>query len=152
MNLFHKLQDVYFDAMQLWETLEAIPPECDCWDAEAHLAGQCCCVSAASGATGSEGALQQGCFARLESLNKNIEVLREDLHRERQQLRPEETAEVQRPVLLIENLVRNLDSTVELIEDRLKQFQATCAHADLQRVKESSGDLQARITKLNSLL
>jgi len=46
MSLFHSLQDVYYDAMHLQEALEAIPSKCDCWDAEAHLSGRCCCVSA----------------------------------------------------------------------------------------------------------
>jgi hypothetical protein len=44
MSLFHKLQDVYFDAVNLGEELKQIPPSCDCCDAVAHLAGRGYCA------------------------------------------------------------------------------------------------------------
>src|SRR5215510_4215201 len=71
MSLFHSLQDVYYDAMHLQEALEAIPSKCDCWDAEAHLSGRCCCVSA-EGTVGGTMAFRQGCLHYLEKLNKSL--------------------------------------------------------------------------------
>lgn len=44
MSLFHKLSDVYFDAVNLREAIESLPAQCDCQDADAHLKGQCCCA------------------------------------------------------------------------------------------------------------
>jgi len=77
MSLFHSLQDVYYDAMHLQEALEDIPSKCDCWDAEAHLSGRCCCVSA-EGTVGGTMAFRQGCLHHLEKLSKSLTALQED--------------------------------------------------------------------------
>ncbi|HKC85563.1 MAG TPA: hypothetical protein VKG02_06285 [Blastocatellia bacterium] len=77
MSLFHSLQDVYYDAMHLQEALEAIPSKCDCWDAEAHLSGRCCCVSA-EGTVGGTMAFRQGRLHHLEKLSKSLTALQED--------------------------------------------------------------------------
>ena len=42
-KLFHKMQDIYYDAVRLREDLESLPKECGCCDAQAHLGGKCCC-------------------------------------------------------------------------------------------------------------
>src|SRR5581483_5039892 len=77
MSLFEKLQDVYFDAMHLQEAIEAIPAQCDCWDAEAHLAADCCCVAKPNSVAGTM-ALHKGCLVHLAKLNKSLGTLRAD--------------------------------------------------------------------------
>jgi hypothetical protein len=155
MSLFHKLQDVYFDAMHLQETLEAIPPECDCWNAEAHLAADCCCV-AKPGSIASTMALQQGCLVHLGKLSNSLSSLQADWRYQSWDARREEHEEVdqklQSQVSQVLSLCRLLEMTIETIEDRIEQSKATCLHADLQRIKESGADLKKLVTEMNGLL
>jgi len=152
MSLFHSLQDVYYDAMHLQEALEAIPSKCDCWDAEAHLSGQCCCVSD-EGTVGGAIAFRQGCLRHLEKLSKSLTALQEDSRGESGDTRLEEMDQKLLSRLSdVMALRRQLDAMVEEIEDRIEQFKVTCAHADLRRIKESSTHLQKLVKELNSLL
>jgi hypothetical protein len=100
MSLFHKFQDVYFDVIQLADTLEQIPETCDCGDADAHLAGQCNCV--AGGTLKPPEGVEQGCLYHLEKLWQKLHWLNEDLHRLKiSQLTDQEQNELQKILSLI---------------------------------------------------
>src|SRR5215469_15549890 len=141
MSLFSKLQDVYFDTVKLRQELERIPPHCDCHDADAHLSGQCCCAGPKPHRP--DIGPGSGCVAFLEELNKDIEWLREDMTRERRQLLPGETSsELEGRLSLIANLIDTLGSTLHRIEADLKEFRASCAYPDLDRLKQRSSELE----------
>jgi hypothetical protein len=149
MSLFLKLQDVYFDALKLRQELDGIPPQCDCHDADAHLSGQCCC----GGPKPHRPEAGSGCLVYMDELNKDIEWLREDMRRERRQLRPgESSSELEGRLSLIANLIDNLGSTLGHIEGDLKEFRASCAYPDLERLKRRGGELERYITELNRIL
>ena len=152
MSLFHKLHDVYFDAVKLWEELERIPRACDCGDAHAHLSRQCCCAGLPPqrAETGTEGS---GCLARLEALGNSIGWFREDMRKEIRELEPgEASCGLGSRLFLIENLIDSLNSSVDRIKLDLMAFRATCAHDALQRMKGSSEELRRYIDKLNDVI
>ncbi|MBI4469418.1 MAG: hypothetical protein HY650_08875 [Acidobacteria bacterium] len=153
MSLFYELQDLYFDAMRLREELDRIPPRCDCHQAEAHLAGHCCCSNAQAARGTQEAAAGTGCQARLQKLREDVRRFAKDLRIEKQKLRPGEIPEdVERRIALIMNLIGYLGSTVETIESDLAEFRATCARDALLRMKARGKDLEEHITSLNRML
>lgn len=155
MSLFGKLQDVYFDAMHLQEAIEAIPAECDCRNAAAHLAAECCCV-AKPGSIASTMASQQGCLVHLGKLNKSLGSFWADWNYPSwgdQREEPEYVdPKLQSRVSQVLSLCRLLRTMIETLEERIEQFKASCLQADLHRLKESSADLQKLVTEMNGLL
>lgn len=155
MSLHHKLEDVYFDAMHLQEAIEAIPPQCDCWNAEAHLAADCCCVAKPDSMAGTM-ALRQGCLVHLGKLNKSLGTLRANWEYQSWGDQREEHEDVdpklQLRVSQVLSLCRLLEMTIETLEERIEQFKASCLQADLQRLKESGADLEKLVTEMNGLL
>lgn len=154
MSLFSKLQDVYFDAMHLQEALEAIPAECDCRNAAVHLAAECCCV-AKPGSIASTIASQQGCLVHLGKLNQSLGSFWSDWNypswgTEREE-REDVDPKLQARVSQVLSLCRLLGATIETLEERREQFKASCLHADLQRIKESSAELKKLVTEMNGL-
>ncbi len=155
MSLLQKFQDVYFDAMHLQEVLAAIPPECDCWNAAAHLAAKCCCV-AKPGSIASTMASQQGCLVHLGKLNESLGKLRADWEYQSWGTQRDEHEYVEPKlhsrISQVLSLCRLLETTIETLEERIEKFKATCAHTDLQRLKESGADLEKLVTEMNGLL
>ena len=155
MSLLQKFQDVYFDAMHLQEALEAIPTECDCRNAAAHLAATCCCV-AKPGSIASTMATQQGCLVHLGKLNQSLGTLRADweyqsweAHREeREYIEPK----LQSRTSQVLGLCRLLEMKIETLQEQVEQFKASCLHADLQRIKETAARLKKLVTEMNGLL
>ena len=155
MSLLQKFQDVYFDAMHLQEALEAIPTECDCRNAAAHLAAKCCCV-AKPGSIASTMATQQGCLVHLGKLNQSLGTLRADWEYQSWGERRDEHEYVE-PVLQsrtsqVLGLCRLLEMKIETLQEQVEQFKASCLHADLQRIKESAAGLKKLVTEMNGLL
>ena len=155
MGLLQKFQDVYFDAMHLQEALEAIPTECDCRNGEAHLAAKCCCV-AKPGSIASTVASHQGCLVHLGKLNQSLGTLRADWEYQSWGTQREEheyvDPKLQSRISQVLSLCRLLKMTIETLEERIQQFEASCLHADLQRLKESGADLKKLVTEMNGLL
>ena len=153
MNLFHKLQDIYFGAVSLREELERIPPQCDCKDADAHLSRQCCCAGTQPRGAKSDFGECGGCLEHLARLSKDIGWLREDMQRGRKQLRPDESSyALEGRLSLITSLADSLGSTIARLETDLREFRKTCAHQALARMKDSSVELEGYINKLNQIL
>lgn len=155
MSAFHKLQDVYFDAIKLREALERIPPQCECMDAGAHLEGTCCCATALQDGHSSgesEREPSKGCMESISNLRGDIQWFQDDMRKERPQLLPDEAAETGPPVMLIESVVNGLTFALNRIEEALIQFRETCAHDSLIRLKESGKELERYIEELNGKL
>lgn len=153
MSLFHKLQDVYFDAVNLSEELKQIPPHCDCADAETHLAGRCSCADMHSRKKADKKEADIGCLFHLQKLSKSINWFEEDVRKSREKLRPEDNSfAIEGRLFLIVNLIDNFKRMVSEIESDLTEFRATCAHKALEKVKERSKDLERDIQELNKIL
>ncbi|MCI0488386.1 MAG: hypothetical protein L0229_17490 [Blastocatellia bacterium] len=153
MSLFHKLQDVYFDAVKLREELSQIPGQCDCGDADAHLSGRCCCANVRVDQNQIDSHSRVGCPDHLEQLSRSTRWFQEDSRRGRKELGPETySEELEGRLFLIQSLMDGFGRAVNSIEADLKEFRATCAHGALARMKKSSAELDKYITDLNEIL
>lgn len=152
MSIFHKLRDVYFDAVKLGEELAQIPAQCDCGDSAAHLSGSCCCAGEHLDRSGAN-AEGRGCLGRLEKLSKGIEWFEEDLRREQSQLAAiDADGAAARKLFTIETFILGLSSTLGRLRIDLVSFRETCAHDTLARIKETGVELEKHIAALNSVL
>ena len=153
MSLFHKLQDVYFDALNLSEELKQIPAHCDCSDAETHLAGCCSCAVALSKAKTGEAETDTGCLFHLRKLMESIHWFEEDLRASRNKFRSEDrTFVVEGRLSLIVSSIDSLKRMLGEIEEDLTEFKITCAHEALQSVKGKSKDIEHCALELNKVL
>ena len=146
-SLFDRLRNVFYGAEFLKADLQRIPRQCRCEDALAHLEGRCSCTKAPVNPP-AEVADGKGCLARLETLHLDIKSLRESLQRHRSDLLPEEqTEELKRELSLIEYFAERLDGTVEKLRSHAAEFEANCSNDALQRLKESSSEIDKYSTE-----
>jgi hypothetical protein len=146
-SLFDRLRNVFYDAEFLKADLQRIPPLCRCEDAIAHLEGRCSCTKTPVNPP-AEVADRKGCLARLETLHLDIKSLRESLQRHTKDLEPEEqTEELKRELSLIEDFAERLGATVEKISIHAAEFEANCSNDALQRLKESSSEIDKYSTE-----
>ncbi|HKP35500.1 MAG TPA: hypothetical protein VJT71_01485 [Pyrinomonadaceae bacterium] len=146
-SLFDRLRNVFFAAEFLKKDLQGIPPFCRCEDAISHLEGRCSCTKRPAGSQAEE-VSAKGCLAHLETLRLDVRSLRQSLQRHRNELRPEEkTEEVRRELSLIENFAENMGSIVEEIRNHASEWELSCSNDALQRLKESSSELEKYSTE-----
>lgn len=146
-GLFDRLRNVFYGAEFLKADLQRIPPKCRCEDAFAHLEGRCSCTKTpVNPSVEPEG--RKGCLANLETLRVDIKSLRESLKRHRSDPRPEEqTDELMRELSLIEDFAVGLGATVEQIRSHAAEFEANCSNDALQRLKDSSSEIEKYSTE-----
>ena len=146
-SLFDRLRNVFYGAEFLKADLKRIPRQCRCEDALAHLEGRCSCTKPPANPTG-EAPGQKGCLAQLETLHLDIKSLRESLQRHRGDLLPEEeTEELKRELSLIEHFTERIDETVEKLRSHAAEFEANCSDDALQRLKETSAEIDKYSTE-----
>ena len=146
-GLFDRLRNVFYGAEFLKADLQRIPPKCRCEDAIAHLEGRCRCTKAQVH-TPAEAGGRKGCLGHLDTLRLDITSLRESLRRHRSDLRPDEqTNELMRELSLIEGFAEQLGATVEKITNHAAEFEATCSNDALQRLKQSSSEIEKYSTE-----
>jgi hypothetical protein len=145
------LKDVYFDCLRLCDELDHLPPECDCRDPGAHLAGECCCASPVE-VSRESGSSSEGCKRSLETLRRTVGVFQKDVERERPRFNSEDLTayESGKEFFLIEDTIRFIREAIERVEGDLEEFRATCAHSALLRLKKRSGDLRKYLERLNN--
>jgi hypothetical protein len=140
-TLFDRLRNVFYGAEFLKADLKRIPSQCRCEDAVAHLEGRCSCTKAQTHTPAEAG--RKGCLEHVETLRLDIRSLRESLRRHRGDLRPDEqTNELMRELSLIEQFAERLGATVEKITSHAAEFEANCSNDALQRLKESSSEIE----------
>ena len=145
-TLFDRVRNVFYAAEFLKRDLQRIPPLWRCGDPIAHLEGRCSCAK--TWATPEEAIRGKGCLAHLEMLRLDLKSLRECLQNHKANLQPDETEELRRELSLIENFEERLSATVENIRSHAAEFQAACSNDTLQRLKESSSEIDKYSTEL----
>ena len=146
-SLFDSLRDVFYGAEFLKADLQRIPSLCGCEDGIAHLEGRCSCTKAPANPE-VDAVREKGCLAHVEILHLDIKSLRESLQRHRSDLQPEEqTEKLQRELSLIEEFAERLGATVEEIRGHAAEFEANCCNDALQRLKESSSEIDRYSTE-----
>lgn len=146
-SLFDRLRNVFYGAEFLKADLQRIPRQCRCEDALAHLEGRCSCTKPPANPP-AEAVGQKGCLAQLETLHHDIKSLRESLQRHRSELLPEEqTDELKRELSLIGDFTERMDGTVEKLRSHAAEFEANCSDDALQRLKETSAEIDKYSTE-----
>ena len=146
-SLFDRLRNVFFDAESLKRDLQRISPVCRCEDAIAHLEDRCSCTKPPANPAGA--IRGKGCLAQLETLRLDLRSLRESLQRHRGDLKPEEeTEELKRELSLIEDFAERLDGIVEELRNHAADFEVNCSNDALQRLKQTSAEIDKYSTEL----
>ena len=146
-SLFDRLRNVFYAAEFLKNDLRSVPPFCRCEDAISHLEGRCSCTKRPAGSQ-ADAVTSKGCLAHLETLRLDVRSLRQSLQRHRNKLRPEEkTEELKRELSLIEDFAENMGSIVEEIRNHASEWELSCSNDALQRLKESSSELDKYSTE-----
>lgn len=146
-SLFDRLGNVFYDAEFLKADLQRIPSQCRCEDAIAHLGGRCICTKVPPNSP-EEAVSRKGCLAHLETLHRDIKSLRESLQHHRSDLRPEEqTEELKRELSLIECFTERLGATLEKVMSHATEFEVNCSNDALQKLKESSAEIDKYSTE-----
>lgn len=146
-SLFDRLRNVFYSAEFLKADLQRIPRFCRCEDAIAHLEGRCSCTKRPASPQ-AEAVRGKGCLADLETLHLDIRSLRESLERHKGDLRPEEkTEELQSELFLIEDFAERMGAIVEEIRNHASEWELSCSNDALQRLKESSSELEKYSTE-----
>jgi hypothetical protein len=146
-KLFHKLQDIYYDALRLREDLERLPTECGCCDAQAHLAGKCCCERLPSAdATPSHCADYR---PALDRLLEDVRLFEADLKREGRGFMSGELGwDLNRAGATVGGIGRLAEQIGRELADR----GGVCAPKALLILKEETKSLGQRIDELNNSL
>ena len=146
-SLFDRLRNVFYAAEYLKSDLISIPAFCRCHDAIAHLEGRCSCTKRpASSEMGAD--RDKGCLFHLENLGSDVRSLRQSLERHKADLRPEEkTEELQRELSLIEGFAERMGDIVEEIRNHASEWEISCSHDALKRLKESASELDRYSTE-----
>lgn len=154
MNLFHKLQDIYFDALRLSEELESIPLHCECHDSEEHLKGRCCCSLRQTEAVECKDKRPSSCAdpqACVQRLAEGIRLFRDDWRRHRPNC-GEKSVELLRWLSLVGDAVRRLSTSLEHVEAEMKEFHAECALQPLLRLKAENRSFRKYVGELYDAL
>ena len=144
-SLFDRLRNVFYAAEFLKRDLQRIPPLCRCEDALAHLEDRCSCVKTLM--TPDDAIRSKGCLAHLEMLHLDLKSLRQSLGHHKANLQPDETEELRRELSLIENFEGRLSAIVENIRSHALEFETHCSNDALQRLKESSSEIDKYSTE-----
>lgn len=155
MNILDKWRNVYDEAVQLCESMEHLPEECPCGDADEHLAGRCpCCGGHAQGHQ--EHPVGRGCTDLLASLRADValfcEAFKQTAGPLEKAVRDDIRPEVRRDIFLTATDLERLLTNVEGLSEAVVGFRRTCAVSDMKRIKRQGLSLRAHCEHLNSQL
>lgn len=155
MDILGKWRDVYEEAVRLCQSMEHVPEECPCGDADAHLAGRCACCGGHA-QKHQEHPTGQSCKGLLASLRAEVVLFCEDFKRTAGPLeeaaRDEVRPELRRDIFLTAADLEQLLATLDEANETVAGFLRTCTVSDLKRVKRHSVSLRAHCERLNSRL
>ncbi len=153
MNLWRHWRNVYREAAQLCDTIERLPVDCQCGNADAHLTGRCRCgggqVRAGSGTSGD-------CDELIVSLRAALSLVWEDFKR-----LPEWTEDtvpadlrldVRSGVYLAAGDLDHLLRALEHLSESVAGFRSNCVVTQMKSVKRCGAALRAHCDRLDNTL
>lgn len=147
MSLFEKLENVYFDMMQLGEDLSKLPTACDC-PLELQRLGKCCCADSSAKVEKS-----QGCLMHVEEVLNEINWMEDDLRIELIGLHDKDMSlDLVSQLTAIDTSIRILKSRLKNVKEKLKQNQLHCVLEEFEKLKESSQYFKQCLAGLNMIL
>jgi len=155
MNLLQQWHDIYQEAVQLSETIERLPDECECGDAEAHLEERCHCCGGHGRAREPHGH-GETCTVLLSRLRADLAMLCADFSRV---VGPVEAAtlgthrlELRQGIFLASSDLQQIVEALEQVNESVAGFRRTCAVSEMRRVKRHSATLREHCNRLDAEL
>jgi hypothetical protein len=139
----------------LCDTLERIPENCECGDAQAHLEGACrCCHGHVAESAGSSG--QPRCGERIAQLRADLALLCEDFTKAAGPVQKGATGgqglEIRRELIMAAGDLGRILTALEDLDRAVVGFRRSCSAADMKQVKRQSTSLLARCKKVDAEL
>ena len=143
-------RDLYEEVIHLCDSLESVPEECECGNAETHLEGACrCCHGHTAGSPASPD--QPHCGERIARLRADLTLLCEDFQGVaglvQKGARIAGPLAARRDLLLVAGDLGRILATLEDLDRAVAGFRRSCAIADMKQVKRQGAALLARCKK-----
>lgn len=155
MDLLQLWRTVYQEAVQLAEVVEQLPDECECGDADAHLAGRCPCCGLPD-RRGDHARPRKDCQEMLARLRADLMMLTQDLSAagplleaaalERQRF------ELRREVFLAASGLHRIVESFGRARDAVAGFRHECTVSRMQAVKRACAELREHCERVNAEL
>lgn len=153
MDPLQQWQDVCEEVIEFSGSLERLPEECECGDAESHLGGRCrCCHGHASGSRHGPGG--EACGERIARLRADLALLCEDFKRAAGAVQKEAPAhgEVRRGVLLAAGDLERIIAALDLVGEAVVGFHKTCSVSEMSRLKSRCAALREHCEQIQRAL
>jgi hypothetical protein len=152
MDLLRLWRTVYQEAVQLVEAVEQLPDECECRDADAHLAGRCPCCGLRD-RPGSQGRPRKDCHGILARLRADLAMLTQDLSVAGPSLEAAalegQRFELRREVFLAASGLQGVVESFGRATDAVAGFRRECTVSRMQAVKRACAGLRDHCERVN---
>ena len=141
--------EIYHEAIQLCESIERLPDQCECADADAHLEGRCRCCSHNEPVHGHG----ENCKTILERLRADLSMLCADFSII---TTPIGTAlgsqyiQLRRGIYLAAADLQQILRSVEQVSEAVAGFRRTCDLSELRGAKRHTAELRTHLQMVKS--
>lgn len=139
--------EIYQEAIHLCEAIEALPDQCECGDAEAHLEGRCRCCGKDKPAHGHG----ENCSAILTRLRADLSIFCQDFAAISVPMAAgvgPERLELRRGIFLAAGDLQQIVKGVERVNDAVVGFRRTCDLSELRGLKRHGSELREHLNQV----
>ncbi len=143
---------IYQESIQLCDAIDALPDDCECGDAEAHLEGRCPCCREHRQSSGAQ-TNKESCTVLLTRLRADLTFLCQDFALLATQI---DTAvigsqglELRRGLFLAAGDLHKIAKTVDRLDEEVVGFRKSCDLSHLHSMKRTAIELRQHFIQLN---
>ena len=155
MDLLQLWRTVYQEAVQLAEAVEQLPDECECGDADVHLAGRCPCCGLPD-RQGGHARPRKDCHEILALLRADLGMLTQDLSAAGPSLEAAafegQRFALRREVVLAASGLHRIVESFGRASDAVAGFRRECTVSRMQAVKRGCAELRDHCERVNAEL
>ncbi|MCI0443998.1 hypothetical protein L0152_12395 [bacterium] len=136
--------EIYQEAIQLCDSIERLPDQCECGDADAHLEGRCRCCNQNEPAHGHG----ENCNTILERLRVDLSMFCRDFSTIASPIESAigtEYIQLRRGIFLAAADLQQIVKTVERVSEAVAGFRRTCDLTELRGIKRHTAELRAHL-------
>lgn len=153
MDMFQLWQCIYQEAVQLAETVERLPDECECGDADAHLGGRCC---SREGQKGGRENGETNCNEILARLRADLMMLSKDFLSVAPPMEEmafvENKLEMRRGIFLAADDLQQTLQAFDRVTGAVAGFHRNCAATEMRGVKRRCAEFRQHCERINTEL
>ena len=139
--------EIYQEAIQLCEAIEALPDQCECGDAVAHLEGRCRCCGRDKPVHGHG----ENCNAVLTRLRADLTIFCQDYAAISVPLSTglgPERIELRRGIFLAATDLDQIVKAVKRLDEAVVGFRRTCDLSELRGLKHHTAELREHLNQV----